>query len=350
MRKLKIGYVPFSKNFSSPGDRRRVVFWANARGHSLTTNLDDNVDLILLSEKSDFVYERKSKRKIPFIFDLIDGYLSPNSFAEDFMRGIAKSLDGSMSGRVKPFSLHVRDMCLDASAVICSSVEQAELIKRYNRNVHIILDSHDEIPFVDYRDKGKPLQQDLRLFWEGQPATISGLNQILPFLSANLEFHLELVTDPEYFRFMNKYLKGQTKSLIEWQKLDKLGEMNLRSWSIQNLTQASRASAVGILPLNLSKPMMRMKPENRMLIMWRIGLPCLVSPLDSFKRVAQNAQVDAVCVSNQDWLDQLLKLSTEVSYVNDQMERAQSYVQEFHSKEVLLKKWDQLARFVLDEK
>ena len=190
----------------------------------------------------------------------------------------------------------------------------------------------------------------MRLLWEGQPATISGLNQILPFLSANLAFHLELVTDPEYFRFMNKYLKGQTASLIEWQKLDKLGEMNLRSWSIQNLTQASRASAVGILPLNLSKPMMGMKPENRMLIMWRMGLPCLVSPLESFKRVAQNAQVDAVCVSNQDWLDQLLKLSTEVSYVNDQMERAQSYLQEFHSKEVLLKKWDQLARFVLDEK
>ena len=122
MRKLKIGYVPFSKDFSSPGDRRRVVFWANARGHSLTTNLDDNVDLILLSEKSDFVYERNSKRKIPVIFDLIDGYLSPNSFTEDFVRGVAKSLDGSMSGRIKPYSLHVRDMCLDASAVICSSV------------------------------------------------------------------------------------------------------------------------------------------------------------------------------------------------------------------------------------
>ena len=46
MKKLRIGYVPNSKNLDAPGDRRRIVFWAKARGHEIVTNLDDNFDAI----------------------------------------------------------------------------------------------------------------------------------------------------------------------------------------------------------------------------------------------------------------------------------------------------------------
>ena len=348
MRKLKIGYVPISKDLSAPGDRRRVVFWVNARGQTLTTNLDSDVDLILLSENSDFGSELRSNRKTPVVFDLIDGYLSPTNIAEDLSRGIAKSLNGSISGRVKPFSHQVRNMCLNASGVICSSIEQAEVIRKYNSNVHIILDSHEEIPFLDFRGRKNSMEQEVRLLWEGQPATISGLNQLLPFLQTNLEFHLDLITDFEYFRFMNRYIKRDTTSLIKMAKSKNLDTLTLRNWSIQNLTDAAHSSTIGILPVNLGKPIMRMKPENRMLIMWRLGLPCLVSPLDSYRRVAKKAQVDAICSSNQEWMDRIVRLSTERFYANDQIEKAQSYLQEFHSKEILLAKWDHLARSVME--
>lgn len=333
-----------------PGDRRRVVFWANARGHELSTNLDDEVDLIFLSEKSDFRYEIRRSRKVPVIFDLIDGYLSPNSFAEDVSRGFAKSLDGSISGRIKPFSHHVRDMCLNSSAVICSSVEQANLIQKHNNNVHVILDSHEEIPFIDFRHKKHSFDQEVRLLWEGQPATFSGLNQVLLIFENKLQFHLELVTDPKYFRYMNRYFQGKTIKLIKIRDSRNLERISLRNWSTQNLSQAASASAIGILPIDLSKPIMRMKPENRMLIMWRMGLPCLVSPLDSFKRVAKVAQVDSVCSSSEDWINQVIRLSTERNYFYDQIERAQNYVQQFHSKEILLAKWDELVRSVMEEK
>ena len=350
MRKLRIGYLPFSKDFTAPGDRRRIVFWANARGHELTTNLDDGVDFILLSERSDFGYEMTRNRKVPVIFDLIDGYLSPNSFAEDFARGFTKSLNGSISGRIKPFSYHVRDMCLNSSAVICSSIEQAKLIRKHNNNVHVILDSHEEIPFVNFRHKKHFFDREVRLLWEGQAATFSGLNQVLPVFEDKLQFHLELVTDPEYFRFMNRYFQGKTIDLIKVKDSRNLEKISLQKWSIQTLSQAASVSTIGILPIDLSKPIMRMKPENRMLIMWRMGLPCLVSPLDSFERVAKLAQVDAVCSSSQDWLDKLIRLSTENEYFNDQIERAQNYIQQFHSKEMLLAKWDDLVGSVMEEK
>lgn len=54
MRKLKIGYWPLSESLLAAGDRRRLVFWANARGHEIVRDLNQNVDVIVASENSDF--------------------------------------------------------------------------------------------------------------------------------------------------------------------------------------------------------------------------------------------------------------------------------------------------------
>jgi hypothetical protein len=123
MRKLKIGYWPLSSNLKSPGDRRRVVFWAEARGHSIVTDLTQNVDAIVVSENSDFNSAVLAQREIPVILDLVDAYLSPLNPIDDLARGLVKKVSGQISGGLKPFSHHIRDVCLSSRAVICSSLE-----------------------------------------------------------------------------------------------------------------------------------------------------------------------------------------------------------------------------------
>ena len=53
MKKLKVGYWPLSRDLKSAGDRRRLVFWAQARGHEIITDLSRTVDVIVASEKTD---------------------------------------------------------------------------------------------------------------------------------------------------------------------------------------------------------------------------------------------------------------------------------------------------------
>jgi hypothetical protein len=72
MNKLKVGYWPLSSNLKSAGDRRRVVFWAQARGHEIITDLSQKVDVVIASEKSDFDSPAFSNPKVPVIFDLVD--------------------------------------------------------------------------------------------------------------------------------------------------------------------------------------------------------------------------------------------------------------------------------------
>ena len=76
MKKLRIAYEPFSNDLSHPGDRRRVAFWAERRGHTLTTNLSEKADVIILSERADFGAFALKAPGTPIILDLIDGYLA----------------------------------------------------------------------------------------------------------------------------------------------------------------------------------------------------------------------------------------------------------------------------------
>ena len=344
MKKLKIGFWPLSASLKSAGDRRRLVFWAEARGHTVVTNLSQRVDLIVASENSDFNSNLFTQRQIPVIFDLVDAYLSPLNPFDDFARGLAKKLSGQISGSVKPFSHHIKDFCLSSNAVLCSSVEQEAIIKKYNLNTHVILDSHDEIPFIDRSLDNSTLTGKNQILWEGQPATIRGVLQIsssLLQLSKTDNLQLNFVTDEKYFQFLNKYIERNTSDLLKKDLSQIIGDINIVPWTQGNLVATAQRCEVAMIPIDLAVPMQRLKPENRLLIMWRLGLPCLVSPSPAYTRVARNAGVNAICENPDAWLENFRQLLKSSSFARDEILRGQNYLRENHTRAILLNKWDQ---------
>lgn len=343
VRKLKIGYWPLSKSLLAAGDRRRLVFWADARGHEIVTDLNQNVDVIVASENSDFNSPHFTRKSTPIIFDLVDAYLSPLNPYDDFARGLAKRFSGQISGVVKPFSHHVRDFCELSSAVICSSPEQEELIARYNFNTHVILDSHDEIVFIDPSNLEKQKANSQRVLWEGQPATIRGVRNIYPVLAElaktnNLNFNF--VTDESYFQFLNKYIQRSTLELLEKDLHAIADRVNIIPWSSTNLVECAHRSSVAMIPIDLSIPMQKLKPENRLLIMWRLGLPCLTSPSPAYVRVAHQAGVSAICNNLPEWAENFHQILDDPDFAHNQILAGQNYLRENHNQPLLLKKWD----------
>jgi len=83
-----------------------------------------------------------------------------------------------------------------------------------------------------------------------------------------------------------------------------------------------------------------LKPENRLLIMWRLGLPCLTTASPAYVRVSKIAGVNAICEKPQDWLDSFNRIITDQSFAQKEVLLGQNYLHEFHSREILLRKWD----------
>ena len=351
LRKLKIGYWPLSQTLTSPGDRRRLIFWAHARGHTIVTDLNQSVDVIIASENSDFNSSHFKQKRVPIIFDLVDAYLSPLNPYDDLARGLAKRISGQISGEIKPFSHHVRDFCINSSAVICSSIEQEEVIKRYNSNTYAILDAHEEIPFVNPAKPHSPISERSRILWEGQPATISGvkiISSILSELSKTTCLSLDFVTDEKYFQFLNRYFERNTLSLLR-KNMSKVGDLvRIIPWTSDNLVECAKASTVAMIPIDLSVPMQRLKPENRLLIMWRLGLPCLTSPSPAYLRVANQAGVNAVCGSPEEWFNNFNNLLNDPIFSHNEIKRGQDYLRENHTRTVLLNKWDLVFESVMN--
>lgn len=350
MSKLKIGYWPLSKTFQAAGDRRRLIFWANARGHEIVTDLNQKVDVLIASENSDFNSSYFSRKKTPVILDLIDAYLSPLNAQDDFARGLAKKISGQISGSIKPFSHHIRDFCLNSDAVICSSLEQKEIIVSYCSNTHVILDSHDEIPFVEPRYTRNETSLKRQILWEGQPATIRGvgkISKVLTELSKTNDLHFDFVTDEKYFQFLNRFIERKTLNALKRDLSQISSTISLIPWTPESLVTSAWKSTIAMIPIDLSIPMQRLKPENRLLIMWRLGLPCLTSASPAYSRVARASGVSATCNYPDEWLKNFNQLLGNPDFAYEEIIKGQNYLRENHNRNFLLSKWDQAIQSVM---
>jgi hypothetical protein len=161
------------------------------------------------------------------------------------------------------------------------------------------------------------------------------------------DFELDLVTDKRYFKILGKFVQGDTISLIKKDLTKNLENLKIVPWSIDNLVKVAKTSKLGLIPIDISVPMQRLKPENRMLIMWRLGLPCLTSPSPAYIRVASEAEVSSVCYDSNSWLSKIINLLDNEDFAHEEILKGQNYLRENHTEKILLEKWDNVIESVL---
>ena len=118
-------------------------------------------------------------------------------------------------------------------------------------------------------------------------------------------------------------------------------------WTSENLVSSAQKSAIAMIPIDLAIPMQKLKPENRLLIMWRLGLPCLTSPSPAYTRVSREAGVRAACDSPEVWLESFNNLLNDPIFANEEILRGQNYLREHHNRTDLLNKWDRAVESVM---
>jgi hypothetical protein len=342
MRKLNIYYCPLSSDLSHPADRRRIVRWAKTRRHNLQIDNPDGVDVRVLSQGCNFP-EKYFLGNIPVILDLVDSVSLRNSIIDDLARGLLK-IESHERWRLQGYSHFIRERSRIADGVICSSEEQKAHLVNLNKNTVNILDSHDEIPPIVEREKN--LGNSYALFWEGQPHTLKPLTQIQNAIQAvNLHVKLNIVTDNSYYRFLNSFGKTSTDRTIR-KLLDGI-PYDLSSWNLQNLYSKAKKSNLAVIPVAHNRNIQKMKPENRLMLMFRLGLPVACSRTPSHLRVESKLGIKITCESTEEWIDLILKYLHNKDYSEHAIRLGKKYLLEHHNDEVLFSKWDAAIASVL---
>lgn len=335
----RIGYVPYRLDLISPGDIRRFVAYARARAIKFEiADYKQKYDFVVLSEAADItLWQDYPHGKI--VYDLIDSYLSiPRTNMRHWLQGTVAFVAGRHQRLQLDYWESIARMCQRSNAVVCATPEQQELIQAYCQNSHVILDIHT--PLITKVKENYDLSRPINLVWEGLPINVEQLLQISDVLRKVQTQHpqkLNLVTDLSYPRFMNRF------GLVETLKIAKriFDAVEVHAWNATSLAETICNFDIAIIPINLADSFVAGKPENKLLLLWRMGLPVVTSATPSYKRAMKNVGTEYLaCETQAEWETALNTLIKDKSVRSQAALSGKAYAEEYFSEDILLKKWD----------
>jgi hypothetical protein len=346
---IRVGYVPHSAALVHPADRRRLLIWAKEFNVELDVDSPLSSDVLVLSGAANFGYWLKQATQ-PVILDLVDGYLGENPrLYKDFIRNILRSFRGTSSLKWFTYTRHLKRACEISYAVVVASPEQRELILPYNSNVYVILDDHSELSektlnVTATTDSNRVAPSKPYLFWEGYGYTLKHFRFIAQELDKFLStkgWGMYVVTTPTFSRWGGYLGKVSTENRIKkwfplsWQLIQ------IIPWTLENLVSTAAKSRIAIIPIDPWDKFAQKKSENKLLSMWKLGLPTIFSNTPAYRRVAEFANNTSSCVNPDEWREKLEELNDKES-MSDVLAKAAEYVTDTHTHESLVQKWDDL--------
>ena len=350
LKQLRIGYVPFGSSFHFPGDRRRFCYYATARKIPFEiVRSSEEYDVVVLSQAADISFWSRCPRgRTKIVFDFVDSYLSLSGLDwKGMLRGLAKFASGQNRRLRLNYSRALEDMCSRADATICSTVEQRMRILPFCQNVHMILDSHATVVREwkdDYSADGM-----FHFVWEGLAHNLGHLLEIkeaLQDLRKKRPFLIHAITELQYYRFLGRQF-GKRNTVDDARKI--WPEMRLYAWDERTFSAIVRSCDLALVPIPLQDPFCAGKPENRLLIFWRTGMPVLASATPAYTRTMQECGLDMALTSQQEWREAL------DYYISNEQARkhagrvGRAFAETQRGEERTLTLWDEVFRSILSE-
>ena len=113
-------------------------------------------------------------------------------------------------------------------------------------------------------------------------------------------------------------------------------------WTLNNVKKYASNSSFAIIPIDTKDKFANLKPENKLLGLWTLGLPVIFSDTPAYKRVATQAGLESNCIESNNWSFALNNHNSILNEKNSQL--ASKYLSTFHTKQVLIAKWDAAIR------
>ena len=228
--------------------------------------------------------------------------------------------------------------------MVCSTEEQVRDISPFCKNVHVILDVQSPVVRthkVDYRSG-----EVFNLVWEGLPCNVSQLYQIksvLTKLQTRREIALHLITDLEFNRYLGRYGKAQTVDFTR----GLCPHVHLHDWSEQTCSGIVCAADLAVIPIDLSDPFARGKPENKLLLFWRMGMPTVTSATPAYDRAMARAGLSATCRTEAEWVDTLEKCMEDEAGRRHHGAVGRAFAESNYGEASILECWDKLFDSIL---
>ena len=337
--------MPIAKSLEPPGDRRRFVHYARARGVAFELATPERRwDLAVVSSAADVTRWSRVKAGPKLVFDLVDSYLAvPHTDWRALLRGTAKFATRQHHHLELSYWNSLRRMCARADAVVCSTEEQADSIRPYCRNVHVVLDVHAAA--ATRAKTTYEAHQPFRLVWEGLPFTLPLLYSLRPALETIARRHpleLHVITNPHAPRWLGRFGRVDVPTALH----GVFPSAVFHLWREADFAEHVTACDLAIIPIDLDDPFARGKPENKLLLFWRVGMPVVVSPTPAYLRAMAGAGTTLTARTHDEWASTIERLMGDAALREKAGRDGKRFAEELHSESKTLAKWDRVFESV----
>ena len=156
-------------------------------------------------------------------------------------------------------------------------------------------------------------------------------------ISTNSTLHL--VTNEFFPRFAGKFGKIDAKKEIKEMFGQASSRIVVHAWSEKAVSEIAAKCDFGIIPINQQNRFAQLKPENKLLIYWRLGLQTLFSDTPSYVRLAEQVGVSQYSVKSGEWAEKLREIAEARDCLSENMLKVQEYLLRFHSENIILGQW-----------
>jgi glycosyltransferase involved in cell wall biosynthesis len=92
----------------------------------------------------------------------------------------------------------------------------------------------------------------------------------------------------------------------------------------------------------MTDPFAAGKPENKLLLFWRLGMPVVASATPAYKRAMLLADVDMYCSTSDEWVTTIIACIENQAYRKEMALRGNAVALRNYSEENTLLAWDQV--------
>ena len=348
LRDARIGYAPYSESLARPGDRRRFCYYARKKNLSFEiARPSQTYDFVVVTAGADIsLWSEYQRGKAKIVYDQIDSYLTiPKWDPKGLFRGLAKYVTGQNRRLLGNYSTGIERMCKRADAVICSTAEQRRDILPHCSNVHIVLDFHGSVVRTQKNDYSAG--EVFNIVWEGLPgnlSTLSEIREVLRELQRKRSIALHAVTDLSYGKYLNgRFVRRRTDDVAR--KI--FDPLYLYTWNEQTCSAIICACDLAVIPIPLQDPLFAGKPENKLHLFWRMGMPTVVSATPAYARAMRDCGLSMACQTLQDWRKILEQYVIGGDARREAGRRGKEFVERHHSEEAMLTQWDEVFFSIL---
>ncbi|MBU3632889.1 hypothetical protein [Polynucleobacter sp. AP-Feld-500C-C5] len=348
---MKIGVVPNNDEFDHPADRRRYVHYLNKSGIIFEkANFNKDYDFLYVSISGNLAlwakYKeryRNSKNKPKIIFDLSDDLLK-DTWLKNFLRSILYFFQGKNPSFFLSYKQIIKKMIEVSDQIICGSEEQKIDLNKLHQNVVVMRESVSQEIFFKKRSYKLVRKNEIHVFWEGlshgNAECFNHLKQILQGLSGG-KVHLHVVTDPLYCKISSKLNCTQTYSLLTDIFKNTDIYFHLYDWNLVTFSAICSACDIAIIPIP-NDPVMMCKPENKLLLLWEIGIPVVTTKTPSYERVMRGADLNFFGSNMNEMIQKTKTLISSEKVRLAYMNNAAKYLNDNCSDNKINKLWNEI--------